>query len=261
MNRLFGEDGFALYRLPHGNQISSEEFSEFGNAYKAFIDTTKFSDDVRTAIERAQKPIVFVEGETDQKYIQKASQLLGQGTMLEKIEIRDGDGAPNLKKIWDTSKHIDVVTQRTVLLFDCDNQDVVNDNKGTLFRQVVPMQADNPVKEGIENLFGKPTLEKARSFKTAFIDVVGEHPKTERGETEIIPERWTINKDEKANLCNWLCGNGTREDFKGFQVIFQLLEELLDLHSDLSEKVVVTEQANSESRLDGGDVANPEESQ
>ena len=30
MDNVFGEDGFALYRLPQGQQISPEEFSEFG---------------------------------------------------------------------------------------------------------------------------------------------------------------------------------------------------------------------------------------
>ena len=46
MDNVFGEDGFALYRLPQGQQISPEEFSEFGNAYQAFIETSKFSNDM-----------------------------------------------------------------------------------------------------------------------------------------------------------------------------------------------------------------------
>ena len=62
MRAIFGEDGFALYRLPQGQQLSPEEFSEFGEAYRAFTTTTRFSDDIRTAIEGAQRPILFVEG-------------------------------------------------------------------------------------------------------------------------------------------------------------------------------------------------------
>ena len=30
MQRLFGEDGFAIYRMPKGQRISAEEFSELG---------------------------------------------------------------------------------------------------------------------------------------------------------------------------------------------------------------------------------------
>ena len=47
LQRAFGEDDFALYRLPLGHRISPEEFSEFGDAYQAFTETMKFSNDVR----------------------------------------------------------------------------------------------------------------------------------------------------------------------------------------------------------------------
>ncbi len=76
MHRIFGENGFTLYRLPEGGQISPEEFSEFGDAYHAFAETRTFNDDMRTLIEEAKRPIVFVEGKTDQKYIERAAQLL-----------------------------------------------------------------------------------------------------------------------------------------------------------------------------------------
>ena len=103
MQRAFGEDGFGLYRLPQGKQISPEEFSEFGDAYRAFTETVTFSNDMRTAIERAQKPIVFHEGTTDQKYIEKASELLDRKALLEYVELRDGGGSGNLAKIWKDS--------------------------------------------------------------------------------------------------------------------------------------------------------------
>ena len=229
MQKVLGEDGFALYRLPQGRQISPEEFSEFGDAYRAFTETVHFSNDIRAAIEGTQKPIVFVEGVIDEKYIQKASQFLGKETMFNRIEIRDGNGASNLKKIWDTSKHIDVVTQKTVLLFDCDYQDMGNARNETLFRQIVPMQTDNPVKKGIENLFSKETLERAQQQEHKFVDVDPGRTKTVRGQPQLVPDTWTINKDEKTNLCDWLCENGTKEDFQHFQVIFDLLDKVLEL--------------------------------
>ena len=230
MQEVFGEDGFSLYRLPQGHPISPEEFGEFANAYRIFTETVRFSSDMRAAIEGAQHPIVFVEGSTDEKYIRRASQLLDKEITINRVDLRDGKGAPNLKKIWDTSKHIEFVTQKTVLLFDCDNKDLINDRKGMLFRQVVPVHLDNPVQEGIENLFTRETLEKTRLHKLAFIDVDPARTRTVRGELQDIPEEWTINKDEKTNLCDWLCENGTQEDFQGFQVIFEILESLLELH-------------------------------
>ena len=231
MHKAFGEDGFALYRLPHGHQISPEEFNEFGDAYQAFTRTGMFANDIRKAIETAQKPIVFVEGATDQKYLQKAAKLLGQEELLERLEIRDGGGKDNLRKIWNHFRPplADIVHQEVVLLFDCDYQGKANCNRGSLFRRTVPLQPepDHPVQKGIENLFAKCTLEKARQHKQVFIDVVGVHQKTERGNTETVPEKWAVNKDEKTNLCDWLCEHGTLEDFQRFEMVFQLIEEAL----------------------------------
>ena len=230
MRRVFGEDGFALYRLPHGHRISPEEFSEFGDAYRAFTETVRFSNDMRAAIEGARKPIVFVEGSTGQRYIQWASQLLGQEAILEGVEVRDGGGSGDMKNIW-KSWLPDLVPQKVVLLFDCEEQ-LGPDDKGNLVRRTIPLQSHNPIQKGIENLFGKETLERARQYKSAFIDVDPERTRTVRGELQLVPEEWTINADEKTNLCDWLCENGTQKDFQGFQVILELLKDLLTLQSD-----------------------------
>ena len=103
MQAAFGDDGFALYRLPHGERISPEEFSEFGDAYRAFTATTQFSGDIRAAIEGARRPIVFVEGASDQKYLQNALKLLGKESTVPRFELRDGGGSGNLVKIWKNS--------------------------------------------------------------------------------------------------------------------------------------------------------------
>ncbi|MEH2047956.1 hypothetical protein [Nostoc sp.] len=86
----------------------------------------------------------------------------------------------------------------------------------------------NPIKKGIENLFDVTTLKKALAVKPAFIDITSEYTKTERGTTVTVPEKWEVNKDEKKNLCNWLCANGTREDFYNFIDVFKIIEEILN---------------------------------
>ena len=40
------------------------------------------------------------------------------------------------------------------------------------------------------------------------------------------PENWAVDGDEKRNLCDWLCENGTADDFQHFREIFNLLEEV-----------------------------------
>ena len=89
------------------------------------------------------------------------------------------------------------------------------------------MQGDNPVNKGVENLFDKVALNKAIAANPSYIDIDNEHTKTVRGLTKIVPETWTVNNNEKMNLCDWLCENGTAEDFRHFGVVFELLEEVL----------------------------------
>ena len=227
MEKTFGRDNFSLYRLPQGQQISPEEFSEFGNAYQSFAETERFLKDIQKAIENAQKPIVFVDGITDVKYLQKAAELSGRKEMLEKIYIKDGGGFGNLNKIWtNVNKNLaEIIPQKLMLLHDCDKPSC--ENKGNLFKRNIPKQENHPLQKGIENLFDKETLERARKFKPAFIDVREEHTKTKRGLKTTVPEKWTINKDEKTNLCKWFCENGTESDFRHFQSVFDLLEKIL----------------------------------
>ena len=244
MEKALGENGYALYRLPNGHRISSEEFSEFGDAYQAFAETVKFSNDTRAAIQGAHQPIVYAEGTTGQRYIRRASKLLRREAILTGIEVKDGGGAGDLKNIW-KSWLPDLVPHKVVLLFDCEEQ-LESREKQNLFRRTIPMQPKNPVQKGIENLFNRETLKRAQQHKPAFIDVDPGRTRRVRGQPQIVPETWTINEDEKTNLCAWLCENGTKDDFQGFQVIFDLLEDLLDP----SGEAAGTPNDNGDSALD-----------
>ncbi len=231
MQRVFGGNGFALYRLPQGHQISPEEFSEFGDAYRAFTETARFSNDMRAAILGAQKPIVFVEGATDLRYIEKASKLLGKQAVLGSLELRDGGGKGNLAKLWKDSllPLTEALPQQVLLVFDCDTGKPP-DSKGKLLQRSIPLQGQHPIKKGIENLFSKSTLEMARQQNRMFFSTEDEHGATnEDGQLITVPEKWSINDSEKTNLCDWLCENGAPEDFQRFQLIFDLIEEALGL--------------------------------
>ena len=229
MERLFGEDGFALYRLPDGHRISPEEFSEFRHAYESFTATRRYTDEIRAAIERSKKPIILLEGTTDEKYLRKASSLLDKEPIIQRVELRDGGGHGNMGNLWKYFKHplTDIFPQKVLLLFDCDRKKA-NKAKGNLLQRTVPFQADNPVQNGIENLFEESTLQKARLHNPSFIDIDCKHTRMVGGERQEIPEKWTINEKEKTSLCKWLCENGTREDFQHFQLIFDLIEDALD---------------------------------
>ena len=162
---------------------------------------------------------------------------MSREAVLERFEVRDGGGAGNLAKIWKDSllPLTEAMPQEVLLLFDCD-KDRPSSNKGKLLQRTIPLQIENPIKKGIENLFSEETLEKARQHKSAFIDVDPGRTKTVRGESQPVPDEWTVNEDEKTNLCEWLCDNGTPEDFERFQVVFDLMTEALD---PLPQSVVV----------------------
>ena len=232
MSKIFGEDGFALYRVPDGQQISPEDFSEFGSAYEVYRSSIAFSDDVRQAVKNAQRPILYMEGDTDITYLWKAAALLGRDTLLASVELHEG-GGDRLRKVWkEVSDLPEELVPRKVMVFrDCDYNGLDVD-KGHRHKRKIPKKDEHPIDKGIENLFTKATLEKARCHKPAFIDVADTHKETVRGKEKTIPETWTVNKHEKTNLCNWLCENGTAEDFQHFQVIFDLLDELLDEEQD-----------------------------
>jgi len=226
LKQVLGEQGFGLYELPSGAPISAEEFEEFGKAYQAFSKTRQHSKEIQNAIKNAQKPLVFVEGTIDVKYLQKAAVELEFQDLMETVEIRDGDGSGGLNNIWKGLTRDHVERNHIVVLYDpeCTR----NDMKGNMFRRSMTKFDDHLIQKGIENLFDRETLEKVRRERPAFIDVTHKHNKEERGERIVVPETWMVNKDEKTNLCNWLCENGTADDFEHFRPTLEMLKDLLE---------------------------------
>ena len=174
-----------------------------------------------------------MEGKTDVKYLKKAAEFLGQKELLQRVELRDGGGSGNLDNTWTgkialdkiwksiTPQLSEVILKKIILLYDCDKPN--NDDKGNMFKRHIPLHENHPLKKGIENLFAGVTIEKAQKSDPEFIKIT-----TDKIGGEIIKEEMNVNEVRKTDLCNWLCAEGTKEDFKHFQVIFDLLEEILE---------------------------------
>ena len=135
MQRVFGENGFALYRLPQGHRIDPEEFSEFGDAYQSFTMTRTFANDIQKAIEENQQPILLPEGETDIAYLKRASQVLARQHILNAFQMKDGGGAGKLTNIYKDFHPplTDFLQNPVVLLFDCDKKKP-NTQKGKVYQ-------------------------------------------------------------------------------------------------------------------------------
>ncbi len=224
LKEVFGENGFGLYRLPEGQPLSPEEFSEFGEAYRLFANTQRHSNQMRAAVHEAQKTLIFVDGKTDVRYHTKAEKLLGFDDQLRDVEFRDGGGM--LKKFW-TGLVKDHVERKKVIVLHDPEEKVGDETRANVYRRKIEKIAGHPIQTGVENLFSKNTLNKAIEHQPAFIDITHTHQKTERGETVPVPETWSVNKDEKTNLCIWLCENGTPDDFQHFRPVFEMLCEIL----------------------------------
>lgn len=226
MAKVFGEDGFHVYDLPSGSRASPEDFDEFGQAFRAFKTTSRFSDEVRTQVKEAQRPVLFVEGSTDKDYLRRAAELLDQIHILDEFRMQDAGGEGRLRTIWKSLTNLpEAAAKAAVLLHDPESQ-VDDKDEGKVCKRKMPCFEGHPISEGVENLFDKQTLEKARREKPAYIDIVFEHMETHRGEEISIPESWSVNENEKRNLCNWLCEHGSREDFRHFEGVFEILEQL-----------------------------------
>ena len=225
LSEVLGDRGFCLYHLPSGNQIQPEDFSEFGEVYAALAKTSRHTDVIREAVRNAQKPILFVEGSTDVKYLHKAAELLQFQSMLTRIDVREGGGGM-LSNIWKGLTLDHVERDKVVVLLDPEcNQ---SDTRANVYRRSMNRVDAHPVQKGIENLFSRETLNRARKHKVDFIDITGAHSKTERGNTVEIPELWEVNTNEKTNLCRWLCKYGTSDDFREFRAIFEMLQQIFD---------------------------------
>lgn len=168
------------------------------------------------------KPVVFVEGEHDITFIKKAAELLNKTDILEKIELRQRNGWTNLDKIWEIYKdnNWETIPQKKLLLYDCDTKKK-DEETGMVYKRVIPTIENSVISKGIENLFPETVVHKARLEKNEFIDVVRIHT-IKRG---VITNNTTceVNKDEKKNFCNWICENGTAEDFINFEKVFELI--------------------------------------
>ncbi len=228
MEQEFGEDGFEIINMPNGGKVAASDFSEFITAYESFKATAKYREEIIGEIHRIAKPIVFVEGDYDIRYFVKAAAVLGKQDVLDLVQLKDGSGYGNLDKIWKSYNNAisEVVPNKIILLYDCDTNKQ-NSQKNMVYKKVLPTIEENPISIGIENLFSENTINKVEDENPQFIDVVAATVKRKRGEEVREPSSKLINKDEKGNMCNWLCEHGDADDFARFNQIFDLIEEVL----------------------------------
>jgi len=229
MKNEFTESGFQLIEMPDGKAIEVERYSEFEVAFNQLQESVLYQNQLTDMISKSHRPIIHFEGSTDIKYVTAAAKHLDEKELLEKFNLVDAEGCRRLDKMWSAYnlEQASSLSQVNILLYDCD-VGKNNEAKGKVYLRVIPSQEGHMIRRGIENLFSDETILKAKKHKVDFIDVIGEHIKEIRGVKNSVKEQWEINKDEKSNMCNWICENSTKDDFVNFKAIFNILRDILE---------------------------------
>lgn len=227
MEKKLGNENFCIFNMPTAEQVAASDFSEFNAAYVAFIETARHRQEIKEALKLNSKPILLVEGDYDIRYLRKAADLLGKTPILDRVQITDGGGFGNLDKIWKSYDNTlsEVLPKNIILLYDCDTKKQET-RKGNIYKRVIPSFSENPISIGIENLFSSATIAKIENSNPQFIDSEDASSKRVRGEIFITPLTKHVNRDEKGNMCTWLCNNGVLEDFINFDAVFKIIDDL-----------------------------------
>lgn len=225
MEKKFGEDGFYICSLPSGERVAASDFSEFEAAYNSFKETKRYKDELARELHKQMMPVVFVEGEYDISYIKKAAEALGKQDTIGKIQLKDAGGFGGLDRLWKAYDNVSstALPSKVLLIYDCDTKKT-NAEKNLIYKRVIPSIPDHPIERGIENLFPSSTIQKLEEKNTDFVDLQEASTVRERGKVIKIPERRSINRDEKKNVCVWLCSNGDSNDFSHFSVVFDIID-------------------------------------
>lgn len=244
MKEKFGEDGFDIFEMPTGKKIPAEEFKEFSDTYDIFTTTQKFKHLINL-----KKPIVMVEGITDVEYIKTAFEIFEQQKILENFELVAGDGAQKLLQFLNGThdEFLEKINRKILIIFDCDISDneiekaekikeLNNEKRKINIEKIINLTKyyrlnlhNNPIKNGIENLFSKNLIEELISNdKTR--KCIKEH---KNNSYKIIREGGQKNdnlyKYNKKTIQEEICKNyATKENFVNFEEIVKKIEEFLN---------------------------------
>ncbi len=68
MERKFGE-GFKILEMPEGVFIGAERYQEFTQSFEYYSKTKQFEEEIIKVINQSSKPMLLLEGQTDEKYV------------------------------------------------------------------------------------------------------------------------------------------------------------------------------------------------
>ena len=210
-------------------EIANRSFyKRIADQTKRIAELEKEKTDLQDKINESHqqtKPFLFVEGDIDVQYLNKAADFYEEWKkILEGMELKAKNGKGELSNYWKKRTHIkEFIQHPVILIFDCDTNQSDEDDP-LFYKRSVPIPNGNSIKKGIESLFEDALILKAEeSGKKKFT------LKSTPNNDEPNKQEWIVIDNEKKNLADWICKNGSKDDFKNFHLIFDKVKEITNV--------------------------------
>ena len=217
MEREFGQDGLRIIELPSGTRISSERYTEFGNAFHYYQETEAFQEEIEKRFKDGTKPLVLTEGESDVRYLKTALTLLDKAQLLNYFDFDSVGGKEGLNRfrtMYEAKPSL--IPLPVLLLYDRDAKKTTKVREGPLWIYSIPHNPENKkVCKGIENLFPEILFENRFYQKRPLKNGYGGN----------------FDEFDKPAFCNWICDERKDSaDFEKFDSVIEILEEFSAAH-------------------------------
>ncbi len=216
MNEIFGTENFQVFDISQGKEIEVDQYSEKSEAvFHYFFNEPYFKKYIDTIKQTSKQFVVLVEGKTDKESIIKAGELLNKKSLLNSTDIIAVNSYSFLNNFWKFSEteFRESGPKKIVLLYDCDTN-TCDEEKGKFYKKQIPLNTNNPISRGIENLFNRDSWEKAYQNQN-----LPDFLLNSEGNDNCI-----LKDNQKRKIHRWFKREGTVANAEDFSVIFNFLE-------------------------------------
>ena len=226
----FGPNGAHILRMPDGFPITAETFTEFLSALNVVKATRTFDEILLSNSKARQKPIIYLEGQTDPLYFQAALSARSRENLSGAVEFQwigahDANG-----RAFNTGKDALIHARKfflanpklaaagVLLLGDNDTNFTAEDIGGLHIRSLPSNNLNEIVRDGIENLLPTSVFEE-RFFNEKI---------TRKSNGQTI----TVRDIDKTQLCEYLCSSPDRDTFAAFDPVLQQIADIFGIPED-----------------------------
>ena len=227
MEKQFPKDDLKILEMPRGKPLTAEAYEEFAQAFEVLQDTEAFENKLESELAATQTPVVWFEGELDERYFKCAAKLWGYKDLIDSFNwigalgnksgpYNSGDTALN-HAVSLLRANPEFTKRKVVLVYDCDTKKP-NETFGSITVMGLTPIPDRKVQKGVENLI-LPEAIPEELYKTKV--TVSDYGETTKSE-----------KLDKTALCTLLCGeDADASNFADFAPVLQAIRSALTVET------------------------------